>query len=72
MNRKLIAVLVAVPLVLGSSSVALAAETSKPAKSHSHSVADVKKAKGKKAQAKQAAKQTAKPAKGTKKAKASK
>ena len=67
MHKKLIAVLVAVPLVLGSSSVALAAE-SKPAKSHSHSVADVKKAKGKKAQAKQAAK----PAKGTKKAKASK
>ncbi|MEY4079000.1 MAG: hypothetical protein RIS80_769 [Actinomycetota bacterium] len=68
MNRKLIAVLVAVPLVLGSSSVALAAESTKPAKSHSHSVADVKKAKGKKAQEKHAAK----PAKGAKKAKASK
>ena len=59
MIKKLIAVLVSVPLVFGTTSMAMASETTKPAKSNSQSVSDVKKEKGKKAQAKQAAKKAA-------------
>ena len=68
MIKKLIAVLVSVPLVFGTTSMAMASETTKPVKSNSQSVSDVKKEKGKKAQAKHAAKKAAKAkkAKGTK------
>ncbi len=60
MGKKLIALLVTVPLVLGGSAGAFAAETTKPAKAHSHSVkaADAKPM-GKKGLAKHAAKKAA-------------
>lgn len=64
MVKKLIAVLVSVPLVFGTTSMAMASETTKPVKSNSQSVSDVKKEKGKKAQAKHAAKKAAKANKG--------
>lgn len=59
MGKKLIALLVTVPLVLGGSAGAFAADATKPAKAHSQSVKADAKPMGKKGLAKHAAKKAA-------------